>query len=265
MQTLQTFLGNEYRKYFRTGLLLLTAYFFLGVSEGSFLFFDNVRDTSLNFLFTLICVFSNWALFKWLYRQSADWNEKYAIKGLGSLLQVTFLMAYTIALNWIYIELIWQEKLSNTAFFPVVLPLALLLFLAWTLGYPFLVSLNEGPDQKAEMIEAKKGRQVVFCALDETLGFVVENKVVFLLHKNGQRLLMEKTLTELEEELTIAGFFRANRQILISPKAVEAYKVVENDRLEVQLIKALNGQICFVSRYKAAAFRKWLNDHPSFG
>jgi len=266
MQTIQFLLESDRKRYLKIGLWVLIAYFFLGISEGTFLSFENARDTTINFLFTLICVFSNWSLFKWLYHRFEGRFNSTAMRLIGLVLNVMVLSGLTTLLNWMYIELFWQEALQNTAFFPIVLPLAVVLFLGWGLGYYWLQNLTHQRVAQEIVFEAKKGREVVFCTLEQTLGFVVEYKLVFLLHQGGQRLLIERNLTELEQELSANGYFRVNRQWLLSPKAIASYRTVENDRLEIRLNSAIGAEAySFVSRYKATAFRKWLKSNPSFG
>lgn len=266
MQTIQFLLESDRKRYFKVGLWILIAYFFLGISEGTFLAFENSRDTTINFLFTLVCVFSNWSLFKWLYHRFEGHFNSTAMRLIGLGLNVMVLSGLTTLLNWMYIELFWQEALQNTAFFPIVLPLAIVLFLGWTVVYHWLQGLAGQAASPEIVFEARKGREVMFCTLEETLGFVVEHKLVFLLHKEGQRLLIERSLTELEQELVANGYFRVNRQWLLNSKAIASYRTVENDRLEIRLNSAIGvDEFCFVSRYKATAFRKWLKSNPLFG
>lgn len=265
MQSLQLLLVNEKRKYVKTALLLVTAYFFLGISEGAFLFFDSSPDAAINFAFTLVCVFSNWWVFKRLYQVTEKLTG--AKRLLAMVVQILGLTLFTTLLNWVYIEVLWREALGNTAFFPVVLPLAVVLFTIWALGYPWLRGLGvERQDaMKTIEFEVRKGRQTIFCSLEQTVGFTVENKLVFLLASDGQRLLIDRSLSDLEEDLAGHGFFRINRQVLLSPGAIKAYRSVDNERIELTLIEPIaNGNPCYVSRYKAPAFRQWLNDNRSF-
>ena len=260
MQPLHFLLESEYRKYFKAGILVLTAYFFLGISEGAFLSFHSSQDAAINFAFTLLCVFSNWWLFKKLHRLSSSIPRSWKI--MGPVIQVMALVLYTYVLNWIYIELLWQEALKNTAFFPVVLPMAILLFMGWVLGYPLLsgIAAKEPLNAKIKAFEVKRGRQTEFYPMEDTLGFLVENKLVFLLGKDGHRLMIDRSLSDLETELKGFGYFRLNRQMLVNREAIKSFQTVENERIKLTFIEgaAVPGA-CHVSRYKAPAFRQWLN------
>ena len=145
----------------------------------------------------------------------------------------------------------------------------MVLFLFWALGHYWLQKLELKETQNAlrpeVTFELRKGRQTIFRSIDQTLGFSVANKLVFHINKEGERLLIERPLSELEPMLAGKGFFRVNRQLLLSRDAVQSYKVINNERIKVTM-RSVPGMpaTCIVSRYKAPAFRKWLAN-PPFG
>lgn len=266
MNTIHYWLSPQRKIYVKIILLLTISYFFLGVSEGTF-FFANGTDTLINFLFTLFCVALNWALFKQLYPRSEAWF-KGAWKSVLRTMSLIFLLStHTVLLNWVYIEALWRESLEETVFFPVVLPLAIVLFLLWALGHQWLQKLalqeKQTTGQSGITFELRKGKQTIFRSLGQTLGFVVNRKLVFLVSLEGERLLIDRPLRELESMLEGKGFFRLNRQLLLSRQAIQSYKVINNERIQVTL-HGIPGipSTCIVSRYKAPAFRKWLADPP---
>ncbi len=266
MNAIHYWLNPDRRGYVKVTLLICISYFFLGVSEGTF-FFTNGIDTLINFTFTLFCVVLNWRLFKLLHQQSERWFQSAGISILRTVMLILLLSSHTILLNWAYIELLWQENLEETAFFPVVLPLAITLFLLWTIGYRWLQKLALKKTQTTNLpevtFELRKGKQTVFRSLSQTLGFVVDNKLVFLLSHQREQLLIDKTLNELEFLLEEKGFFRVNRQLLLCRNAIQSYKTIKNERIQVTL-PAIPGMplTCIVSRYKASAFRRWLANPP---
>ena len=249
-------------------LLLVVSYFFLGVSEGTF-FFTNGTDTLINFLFTLLCVALNWILFKNLLLRFGKWFEGVWKSIVKTISLVLILSIHTTLLNWIYIEVFWGESLAGTPFFPVVLPLAMALFLLWALGHHWVQKLElrkvRTATQPEITFELRKGRQTLFKTLSQTMGFIVINKLVFHISRDGEQLLIDRPLSELEPMLADKGFFRINRQLLLTRDAIQSYKVINNERIEVS-ISSMPGipSTCIVSRYKAPAFRKWLVD-PPFG
>ncbi len=241
----------------KVAFLVAISYFFLGMTEGSFIWFSNGRDTLINFSFTLFCVGSSWMLFRSLYNYIAPSNIL-----LKSLAITILLCSYITLLNWLYIEGLWQESLVQTPFFYIVLPLAVPLFLAWSFGYHWFIGqlIQNSKAAEIEYLMVNHGKKRIPHPLSKTLAFVVEHRLVFLVSDDGKRYIIERTLNELEEMLNAFEFFRANRQLLISKKVVESYEVAGNDKLNIVLSADFDdlGQQT-ISRYKAPAFRKWLH------
>jgi DNA-binding LytR/AlgR family response regulator len=92
----------------------------------------------------------------------------------------------------------------------------------------------------------------------ERLAYVVSvDKLSFAVDTDGERLLLETPLAELETELDPTRFFRASRQLLIAASAVRRFTPAGKGRLKVELQPALVDDV-HVSQERAAAFRAWL-------
>ena len=63
----------------------------------------------------------------------------------------------------------------------------------------------------------------------------IEEGVVFLIREDGERLICERTLNQLESELPARLFFRASRQAIINIEAIESLTPVEDGGLEAAL------------------------------
>lgn len=260
MDLTRLLLDAQWRRYLKLILLVSVSYFFLGISEGAFFSFST-SDTLINFAFTLFCVGSSWVVFKALYPLVVQkMGEASGRLWLAALVMVVLLSVYITLLNWTYIELLWMEQLGETLFFSIVLPLAVALFLGLVLLYPRLQEYLARPAENESIrLEVTKGREKVFVAPDEVLGFIVESKLTFLVTRDGQKYLAEQSLTELETLLVDKGFFRANRQLLLVKAAVTAYKPLDNEKIQLSLQKAFGEACTFrISRYKAPAFRQWM-------
>lgn len=248
------------------GLLVAVSYFFVGVSQGSFALFQQGMDSLINFCFTLFCVATSWWLFKKMYAFWLTDNKLNLFRRLlFSVIVSLLLCVYISALNWVYIELLWNENLGNTLYFPVVLPLALVLFLAWCVSY-FLINKPDSRDAEAPStpkilhFSVKKGRNIHCIPVDDALGFVIENGVVFLVSRDGKRFIVDQSMNDLEKLLGDRGFFRVNRQFLVVQSAVVSYQSIENEKLTVELHSLfVHSEPCMVSRYKAASFKRWLH------
>ena len=91
----------------------------------------------------------------------------------------------------------------------------------------------------------------------EVLYLFAEDKVVFLVAKDGRKYFVEETLDELEEKLNPKDFFRINRKYLGQVSAIERIEPHFNGRLKINLHLRADNEL-FVSREKAEAFKKWL-------
>ena len=87
-----------------------------------------------------------------------------------------------------------------------------------------------------------------------------ENKLVFIIDKDGKKYMTDKHLGELEQELDNNIFFRVNRQYIVNIGFVKSYKAYEKVKLLVDLtMPELHHQI-IVSQEMAPCFRKWISE-----
>lgn len=105
----------------------------------------------------------------------------------------------------------------------------------------------------------KKGIENISLRLDDIVIAYTENKVVYVIDKEGKKYLSYKNIGELEQQLDAQSFFRANRQYIVNIGFVKSYKSFEKVKLQVDLtIPNLNHHIV-VSQEMAPEFRKWMN------
>ncbi|MDN5201474.1 LytTR family DNA-binding domain-containing protein [Fulvivirgaceae bacterium BMA10] len=102
----------------------------------------------------------------------------------------------------------------------------------------------------------KKGVDYVSVNTKDIAYFFTEYKIVFLRDKKGDKYIIDKTLTELEQELDPDNFFRANRKYLVNIEAIEKFKS-DNGKIALQISPATNEEVT-VSKENAPNFRKWI-------
>ena len=86
-----------------------------------------------------------------------------------------------------------------------------------------------------------------------------ENKLVYVVDKDGKKYIADKHLAELEQELDNSIFFRVNRQYIINIGFVKSYKAYEKVKLQVDLTMSDLHHHIVVSQEMAPCFRKWIN------
>jgi two-component system, LytTR family, response regulator LytT len=106
-------------------------------------------------------------------------------------------------------------------------------------------------------ILAREGDSFVAVPLTEVAYFGVRDGLTQLVHRDGRRLDLDRTLSDIEAELVGAGLFRLNRQVLAQPEAVRGFRAYFKGRLLVDLQPPADEDVV-VSQPNATRFRSWL-------
>lgn len=104
---------------------------------------------------------------------------------------------------------------------------------------------------------AKVGQRSFFLHADEVAYFFADNKIVFLVDKEGNRFIINFTLEKLEPLLDPHDFFRINRKMIIHSKAIEQVKPYFNNRLKLSLKGIKADEEIIISRERVADFKEW--------
>jgi two-component system, LytTR family, response regulator LytT len=94
--------------------------------------------------------------------------------------------------------------------------------------------------------------------VDDIAFIYTENKVVRAYKMDKTSLVMENTLEELAQQLDPAQFFRANRQFIISRRAIKDIALWFNGKLVTELTVPSPEQIV-ISKERATEFKNWCN------
>lgn len=88
---------------------------------------------------------------------------------------------------------------------------------------------------------------------------IIENTLVKAFDQFDRMLLLQESLSDLEQELDKALFFRANRQSIITREAIKEISYNDNKSCTLKLFHVEHDII--VSRHKAPSFKKWLKNN----
>lgn len=114
--------------------------------------------------------------------------------------------------------------------------------------------------KKARMI-VRKGLENISLPVEDIALFFTENKIVYVVDKNGRKYLADKNLSDLEEELDHKLFFRANRQYILNINFIRSFKAYERVKLHVELTMNDLNFFIVVSQETAPVFRKWIGGY----
>ncbi len=114
--------------------------------------------------------------------------------------------------------------------------------------------------RKKTRLLVKKGIENIALRLEDIVFIYTQDKLVYVLDRTSKKYIADKTLSELEQELDNAFFFRVNRQYIVNINFVKSFKSFEKVKLLLDLaIPEINHSI-IISQETAPAFRKWMHD-----
>jgi DNA-binding LytR/AlgR family response regulator len=113
--------------------------------------------------------------------------------------------------------------------------------------------------KRKERLIVKKGTANMILRLGDVVLFYTENKMVFVLDREGRKFVCEQNLAELESMLDEHLFFRANRQYIIHAAFIRGYKSFEKVKLMIDMeLPGIDHQV-IVSQESAQEFRHWIS------
>jgi DNA-binding LytR/AlgR family response regulator len=104
---------------------------------------------------------------------------------------------------------------------------------------------------------AKVGQRSFFIQATDVAYFMADNKIVYLVDKDGNRFIINYTIEKLEPLLDPHDFFRINRKMIINSNVIEQVKPYFNNRLKLTLKRGGSNEDMIVSRERVALFKTW--------
>jgi len=117
--------------------------------------------------------------------------------------------------------------------------------------------LQQAVPSRPQRLVGRRGAVHQVLPLGQVAYLVSQDKLTWAVAHDGQRLLLDRALAELEAELDAKRFFRLNRQLLAAAEAVLQFTPAGKGRLRVKLHPDLGAEV-WVSQERAAEFRAWL-------
>ena len=114
--------------------------------------------------------------------------------------------------------------------------------------------------QKDRLI-AKKGTNNYVIFTNQIAFAYTEARIVFLIDRTGERYTVERSLSELELELSSRDFFRVNRKFIVNINAILSFKPSFKGKIALELLHLAKAEVS-ISQENAAQFRKWIEAPP---
>ena len=116
--------------------------------------------------------------------------------------------------------------------------------------------LNEEKKYKKSFLVYIKD-QILPVAVENIAYFYLENEIVYCVTYKNEKFVIDQTLDKISNLTNPEDLFRVNRQFIISRKAVKTVVQYFNRKLKLQLSPSPQYDV-FISKTKAAIFKKWL-------
>ena len=121
--------------------------------------------------------------------------------------------------------------------------------------------LNPLPNSKKKSrLIVQKGLEYVPLFLKDVVLIYTENKLTFVLDKDGRKYICEKNLADLLTLLDRERFFRANRQYILNMEYIRSYRPYGKSKLQVEVSISDAKHFIIVSQETAPHFRTWISE-----
>ncbi|WP_416438887.1 LytR/AlgR family response regulator transcription factor [Phnomibacter sp. MR] len=114
----------------------------------------------------------------------------------------------------------------------------------------------EQPEYKTRFL-AKSGHKMYFIPCDDIRYFFAEDKIVYLVDRDGNKFTVDYTMEKLEKCLDPKVFFRLNRSYLVHQQSIFQIKPHINSRYKLTLRNAGKNEEVIISRERVKDFKVW--------
>lgn len=119
-----------------------------------------------------------------------------------------------------------------------------------------LLQLQSQQQSNTKRFLVRIGRNLKAVNLEDAAYFLTENKITFLISKDGKKYAIDFSLEKLEEDLDPKQFFRVNRQFIVRADAITKMNIVSKSRVKLYLHPCDYETI--VSTERSGNFKRWL-------
>ncbi|CAM1344850.1 LytR/AlgR family response regulator transcription factor [Tenacibaculum amylolyticum] len=210
------------------------------------------------------------SLIGFIAEKNFTYHKKHYFSNEVSSKSITVFVFTTLGIiSLVYIPLyyiaVWFVNASYSFYF-LLIGLLITLLLS-TIAIALLYGHKIYRLHKLEVLDSKlsvtRNGKTLIVPYHEIAYFYSEEKVVYLVKSNGESFATEFTLQQLETILIQGLFFRANRQFIVSAKAINEMTSIANGKLLVTLIPIIaveNKSQLVISRYKKQEFLAWFEN-----
>ena len=103
----------------------------------------------------------------------------------------------------------------------------------------------------------KRGLDYISIKTEEIAYFYATHKVVFLVHTDGNKFILDQSLSDLEKQIDPGLFYRVNRKYLIHINAIKKMKTYPKSKIQLEIYPPVAEDI-IISQENVASFKEWM-------
>ena len=134
---------------------------------------------------------------------------------------------------------------------------------SYSLTFGKIMKVKELGVEKEELRTSKQRiltyfRNELHFLKQEDIAYVyIENKITYVVDKDANKRVANKSLELLLKELERKDFFRVNRQFIVAENAIKKIIKIGNNKLKIET-NPESEKVITIGKNKVAAFKKWL-------
>jgi two-component system response regulator LytT len=121
-----------------------------------------------------------------------------------------------------------------------------------------LRQLRSAQPQYKSRFMVKLGQKIIAIPAEKIAYFFSENKLSFILTRDGKKYPTDQPLDELEDLLDPDRFFRANRQFIITFESISEIHPYFKGRIKLHLLPTTEEEVV-ISSERTPEFKKWID------
>lgn len=115
---------------------------------------------------------------------------------------------------------------------------------------------NQAPGIRRRFL-VRKGTEYVSIKAEDIAYFYAIQKLICLVDNQGNRFILDQSLSEAEKSVDHAQFYRVNRKYLVNMNAIRRIRACAKSKLQLEIEPAVDEDI-IISQENTAAFKEWM-------
>lgn len=125
-------------------------------------------------------------------------------------------------------------------------------------SYQNLISWQQkqGNEYKKRFL-VKRGLDYISIKVEDIAYFYAAHKLVCMVGNNGQKFILDQSLSEIEDQINPVHFYRVNRKYLLNITSIKKIRAYPRSKMQLE-IEPSPGEEILISQENVSAFKEWI-------